>query len=380
MPALRRPLVRLGLSGLGDDEGPRQRHRRYSVEACIGCRYCVAACPFGVPRFTFDTPDSEDLQVPAVQAPLRRRQVRRLRRGLPHRRHALRQGEGPQGRDRPSHGARARHHAPPSRAAASAAATPTSATVGKYVDHVYGEKEIGGTQVLHLSGVPFELLDKPALPDRAPAADVGDDSARRVLRAARADDVPGHSGGGRAAQHAQGRRGAARRAAEAEGGNAMSAESAHLDHAARAGRRQAGDAGDVVPRADGARRWSACSACASCYGLGATTNLNNGYPWGLWIAYDVVSGSALAGGGFSTALLVYILNRGEYHPLIRPALIAALLGYLQAGFSVIFDLGRCRKSCATSPRCASRSRRISSLPCCSTPANRWKNGLWQSSS
>ncbi len=75
-------------------------------------------------------------------------------------------------------------------------------------------------------------------------------------------------------------------------------------------------------------------------GLGAVTNLNNGYPWGLWIAYDVVAGSALAAGGFSTALLVYILNRGEYHPLIRPALVAALLGYVQAGLSVMFDLGR----------------------------------------
>lgn len=75
-------------------------------------------------------------------------------------------------------------------------------------------------------------------------------------------------------------------------------------------------------------------------GLGAATNLNDGYPWGLWIAYDVVAGSALAGGGFSTALLVYILNRGEYHPLIRPALIAALLGYIQAALSVMFDLGR----------------------------------------
>ena len=42
-------------------------------------------------------------------------------------------------------------------------------------------------------------------------------------------------------------------------------------------------------------------------GLGATTNLNNGYPWGLWIAWDVVTGSALAGGGFGTALLVYML-------------------------------------------------------------------------
>jgi len=76
------------------------------------------------------------------------------------------------------------------------------------------------------------------------------------------------------------------------------------------------------------------------YGLGAATNMNQGYPWGLWIAYDVVSGSALAGGGFATALLVYIMNRGEYHPLIRPALLAADLGYVQAGASVMFDLGR----------------------------------------
>ena len=41
--------------------------------------------------------------------------------------------------------------------------------MGAYVAHTYGETEIGGTQVLHLSGVPFELLDKPALPTVAPA-------------------------------------------------------------------------------------------------------------------------------------------------------------------------------------------------------------------
>jgi Ni/Fe-hydrogenase subunit HybB-like protein len=75
-------------------------------------------------------------------------------------------------------------------------------------------------------------------------------------------------------------------------------------------------------------------------GLGATTNMNDGYPWGIWIVYDVVCGSALATGGFVTALLVYILNRGQYHPLIRPALVASLLGYMMAGASVIFDLGR----------------------------------------
>lgn len=76
------------------------------------------------------------------------------------------------------------------------------------------------------------------------------------------------------------------------------------------------------------------------YGLGAVTNINDGYPWGIWIAYDVVVGSAFACGGYAMALLVYIFNRGEYHPLVRPALLASLFGYTLAGVSVIFDLGR----------------------------------------
>ena len=41
--------------------------------------------------------------------------------------------------------------------------------MGHYVERIYGEKEIGGTQVRHLSGVRFELLDKPPLPDVPPA-------------------------------------------------------------------------------------------------------------------------------------------------------------------------------------------------------------------
>jgi len=76
------------------------------------------------------------------------------------------------------------------------------------------------------------------------------------------------------------------------------------------------------------------------YGLGAVTNINDGFPWGIWIAYDVMVGSALACGGYTMALLVYIFNRGEYHPLVRPALLASLFGYTLAGASVIFDLGR----------------------------------------
>jgi Ni/Fe-hydrogenase subunit HybB-like protein len=76
------------------------------------------------------------------------------------------------------------------------------------------------------------------------------------------------------------------------------------------------------------------------FGLGAVTNINDGYTWGIWVVYDVVIGSAFACGGYSVALLVYIFNKGEYHPMVRPALLASLFGYTLAGAGVIFDLGR----------------------------------------
>ena len=76
------------------------------------------------------------------------------------------------------------------------------------------------------------------------------------------------------------------------------------------------------------------------FGLGAVTNLSNGYPWGVWIAFDVVVGTALGGGGYAVALLVFILNKGEYHPLVRPAVLTSLLGYGLAVLAVTVDLGR----------------------------------------
>src|SRR5664279_4788542 len=76
------------------------------------------------------------------------------------------------------------------------------------------------------------------------------------------------------------------------------------------------------------------------YGMGAVTNMNQGYPLGIWVVVDIIIGTAFGCGGFAMALLVYIFNRGEYHPLIRPALLGGLFGYTLAGFAVLFDLGR----------------------------------------
>ncbi|MEJ2268875.1 MAG: Ni/Fe-hydrogenase cytochrome b subunit [Desulfobulbaceae bacterium] len=76
------------------------------------------------------------------------------------------------------------------------------------------------------------------------------------------------------------------------------------------------------------------------FGIGAVTNMNDGFPWGIWITYDVVVGTACACGGYSMALLVYVFNNGEYHPLVRPALLASMFGYTLAGVSVFIDIGR----------------------------------------
>ncbi len=108
----------------------------YDPEKCIGCRYCIMACPFDVPKYQWDR------SVPVVGKCVLC--LDRVRAGQP---------------------------------TACAEACPTGATLfgeredllreahariaaepGKYVDHVYGEQEAGGTSVLLLSSVPFATL------------------------------------------------------------------------------------------------------------------------------------------------------------------------------------------------------------------------------
>ncbi|HKK20653.1 MAG TPA: Ni/Fe-hydrogenase cytochrome b subunit [candidate division Zixibacteria bacterium] len=75
-------------------------------------------------------------------------------------------------------------------------------------------------------------------------------------------------------------------------------------------------------------------------GIGAVTNLNDQYPWGLWIAVDVASGVALAAGGFTTAALADIFHKEKYHAITRPALLTAMLGYTFVVIGLLADLGR----------------------------------------
>ena len=76
------------------------------------------------------------------------------------------------------------------------------------------------------------------------------------------------------------------------------------------------------------------------YGLGASTNLSDKFPWGLWIGFDVLCGVGLAAGGFTLAATVHIFNLKRYEPIVRPAILTAFLGYVLVVVALMFDLGR----------------------------------------
>jgi len=76
------------------------------------------------------------------------------------------------------------------------------------------------------------------------------------------------------------------------------------------------------------------------FGIGAVTNLNDQYPWGLWIGVDVAAGVALAAGGFTTAALGHVMHQEQYHVVVRPALLTAMLGYTFVALAVMIDIGR----------------------------------------
>jgi Ni/Fe-hydrogenase subunit HybB-like protein len=76
------------------------------------------------------------------------------------------------------------------------------------------------------------------------------------------------------------------------------------------------------------------------YGLGGSTNLSDKFPWGIWIAFDVMCGVGLAAGGFTLVAMVHIFNIAKYKPILRPAILTAFLGYTLVVVGLLYDLGR----------------------------------------
>jgi Ni/Fe-hydrogenase subunit HybB-like protein len=74
-------------------------------------------------------------------------------------------------------------------------------------------------------------------------------------------------------------------------------------------------------------------------GLGATTNLSDQFPWGLWIGFDFL-GIGLAAAGFTIVAAVHLFHATEYEPIVRPAILTAFIGYLLVVLVLVIDLGR----------------------------------------
>lgn len=84
----------------------------------------------------------------------------------------------------------------------------------------------------------------------------------------------------------------------------------------------------------------AAAALRYAKGLGAVSNLSDGRAWGLWVSLDLYCGVALAAGGFTLAAIVHLFGRSRYSPLVRPAVLTALLGYLMVILALLVDLGQ----------------------------------------
>lgn len=76
------------------------------------------------------------------------------------------------------------------------------------------------------------------------------------------------------------------------------------------------------------------------FGLGETTHLQDTFPWGLWIGFDILVGVGLAAGGFTIAATVYLFNIERFRPILRPTILTAFLGYLLVIAGLMVDLGR----------------------------------------
>jgi len=74
-------------------------------------------------------------------------------------------------------------------------------------------------------------------------------------------------------------------------------------------------------------------------GLGATTNLSDAYPWGLWIGFDFAL-IAFSGGAFTLCGLIVIFNQKRCKVVERLTVLTGWLGYVSVLVLLLVDLGR----------------------------------------
>jgi formate dehydrogenase iron-sulfur subunit len=287
----------------------------YDEEKCLGCRYCMWACPFGAPTADWDSLapkihkcsgcTDRQAEQPTAEVNGEKRTEEQITSFLeafgkpacvkqcPS--GALKYGD----RDELLKEAHARIAANP----------------GKYIDHVYGENEAGGTGVMYLSAVPFEKLGLPnvgnvSYPSRSatamkavPPAVIGVGALLGGIYALkkRADDVHAH--------HAE---------FAPVPSSPFSAANVLMALIAAVG--------------------GLAFVLRFIHGLGGSTNLSDTYAWGLWIVFDLVW-IAIAAGAFATAGIIYVFQRKDLYAMGRTAVLLGLLSYGFVTVTLLADLG-----------------------------------------
>jgi len=299
----------------------------YDSDKCIGCRYCIWACPWGVPTAEWDSlapkiqkcthcADRANQPLPVARngQALSEEESKRYHRDIvtpacvkacPA--DCLRFGT----RDDMLEEAHNRIAAHPE----------------KYVDHVYGEKEAGGTSVLYLSSVPFEKIGFPDVADKPYPA-----FSRIALGA-----VP-----------------PAVLAMGALLGGAYALLKRRILAAPSEPSSRSHENDDHHPEFESLKsklltpfNWVLLVLMAFgvvsllarfALGLGGSTNLSDTYAWGLWIVFDLVW-IAVAAGAFATAGFIYVFQRQDLYSLGRSTVLMGLLSYSFVTVTLVADLG-----------------------------------------
>jgi formate dehydrogenase iron-sulfur subunit len=112
----------------------------YDADKCMGCRYCMVACPFGIPKYQWGE------AFPKVQKCILCAE-KRLSKGLKPACASVCPSGATTFGDREALIAEARDR--------------IRSQPHEYIDHIYGLEEAGGTSVLYLSCIPFEAIGFP---------------------------------------------------------------------------------------------------------------------------------------------------------------------------------------------------------------------------
>jgi formate dehydrogenase iron-sulfur subunit len=300
----------------------------YDAAQCIGCRYCIWACPWGVPTAEWGS------LAPKIQkcthcADRSEQPPPAARNGQ-----ALSEGENKRYLDDvvtpacvkacPADCLRFGTRENMLREAHNR----ISEQPEKYVDHIYGETEAGGTSVLYLSSVPFEKLGFP---------NVGAKSYPSLSRLALHAVPPAVLALGALLGGVYSflkRRTST--VAENEGGISQTGENEHHTEFEILRERLLTPFNAVLLVL---MAFGAFSLVARfTLGLGGSTHLSDTYAWGLWIVFDLVW-IAVAAGAFATAGLIYVFQRKDLYSVGRSAVLMGLLSYSFVTVTLVADLG-----------------------------------------